>query len=229
MRNQEKGLSILVVEDEIAFADFLHRGLSYEGYKVTISKNAEEGWDILMTDNPDLVILDVGLPDMDGMSLCRSLRLEGRQMPILMLTARIDVSDRVAGLDAGADDYLPKPFAFDELVARIRALLRRTGGDVEKLCFSDLILYSRAREISRRDKTISLTPKEYELLNYFLCYPRQIHTREAILSHVWGFDNEPESNVLEVYIRRLRQKLGPPNLIETAHGVGYILREQGGS
>jgi two-component system response regulator MprA len=144
-----------------------------------------------------------------------------------MLTARDDVLDRVAGLNAGADDYLPKPFAFEELLARVRALLRRAGSDnqMESLTFADLNLDLRLREVRRGEQNIRLSPKEYELIELFLRHPRQTLTRELILSRVWGYDYEPESNVLDVYVRRLRRKLGEPNLIETAHSLGYVLRE----
>lgn len=221
------GARIILVDDEPEFADFVRRGLTYEGYIVEMAHSAGDGWEEVLAHPPDLVILDVMLPDMDGMSLCRALRQEGQQMPILMLTARDAVPDRVAGLNAGADDYLPKPFAFEELLARVRALLRRTGGgnETEALIFADLSLDVRLREARRGEQPIRLSPKEYELLEFFLRHPRQTLTRETIISHVWGYDYEPESNVLEVYIRRLRRKLGEPNLIETAHSLGYVLRD----
>lgn len=221
------GAHIVLVDDEPEFADFVQRGLSYEGYTVDTAHSAGDGWEEVLAHLPDLVILDVMLPDMDGMTLCRALRQEGCQTPILMLTARDAVPDRVAGLNAGADDYLPKPFAFEELLARVRALLRRAGGDneVEALTFADLSLNTRLRDARRGEQHIRLSPKEYELLEFFLRHPRQTLTRESIFTHVWGYDYEPESNVLEVYIRRLRRKLGEPNLIETVHSLGYVLRE----
>ena len=217
---------ILLVDDEPGFADFVRRGLTYEGYTVEVVHSASDGWEAVLADSPDLVILDVMLPDLDGMALCRALRQEGQQVPILMLTARDAVPDRVAGLDAGADDYLPKPFAFEELLARVRALLRRFGGEeAEVLTFADLDLDTGLREARRGERCIRLSPKEYDLLELFLRHPRQVLTREIIFAHVWGYDYEPESNVLEVYVRRLRRKLGKPELIETVHGLGYVLRE----
>jgi two-component system response regulator MprA len=215
------------VDDEPEFADFVQRGLTYEGYNVEAVHSASDGWEEVLAHSPDLVILDVMLPDIDGMTLCRALRQEGQEIPILMLTARDDVLDRVAGLNAGADDYLPKPFAFEELLARVRALLRRAGSDnqMESLTFADLNLDLRLREVRRGEQNIRLSPKEYELIELFLRHPRQTLTRELILSRVWGYDYEPESNVLDVYVRRLRRKLGEPNLIETAHSLGYVLRE----
>lgn len=219
---------IILVDDEPEFADFVQRGLTYEGYNVEAVHSAGDGWEEVLARAPDLVILDVMLPDMDGMTLCRALRQEKQQMPILMLTARDAVPDRVAGLNAGADDYLPKPFAFEELLARVRALLRRTGSEGEVLHFAELSLDSRLREARRGEQNIRLSPKEYELLEFFLRHPRQTLTRETIMAHIWGLDYEPESNVLEVYIRRLRRKLGEPNLIETVHSLGYVLREPAG-
>lgn len=220
---------ILIVDDEVEFADFLRRGLLHEGYAITLAHSAAAGWDAALAAPPDLVILDIMLPDLDGMLLCRTLRQEGQRMPILMLTARDAIPDRVSGLDAGADDYLPKPFAFDELLARIRALLRRSGRDGgEVLAFADLILDPGLREARRGERRIRLTPKEYELLEHFLRHPRQVLTREALVARVWGQDYETESNLLEVYVRRLRRKLGVPGLIETAHGLGYLLQELNG-
>lgn len=219
---------IILVDDEPEFADFVRRGLTYEGYTVAMVHSAGDGWEEVLARPPDLIILDVMLPDMDGMSLCRALRQERQQMPILMLTARDAVPDRVAGLNAGADDYLPKPFAFEELLARVRALLRRAGSEDEVLHFADLSLDTHLREARRGELCIRFSPKEYELLEFFLRHPRQTLTRETIFTHVWGYDYEPESNVLEVYIRRLRRKLGEPSLIETAHSLGYVLREPDG-
>lgn len=222
-------MRILLVDDEPEFADFVRRGLSYEGYTLEVAHSAGQGWDAVLADPPDLVILDVMLPDMDGMALCRALRQEGLEVPILMLTARDAVPDRVAGLNAGADDYLPKPFAFEELLARVRALLRRFGGEeTDLLAFADLELDTSLREARRGERRVRLSPKEYDLLELFLRHPRQVLTREVIFSHVWGYDYAAESNVLEVYVRRLRRKLGEPELIETVHGVGYVLREPEG-
>jgi two-component system response regulator MprA len=219
---------ILLVDDEPEFADFVRRGLTYEGYTVQAVYPASDGWEAILAEPPNLVILDVMLPDLDGMALCRALRQEGLQVPILMLTARDAVPDRVAGLDAGADDYLPKPFAFEELLARVRALLRRFGSEeAEVLTFADLSLDAGLREARRGERRIHLSPKEYALLELFLHHPRQVLTREVIFARVWGYDYEAESNVLDVYVRRLRRKLGEPDLIETVHGLGYVLRGSG--
>jgi two-component system response regulator MprA len=222
------GNRILLVDDEIEFADFVRRGLSYEGYLVDVAHSSADGWEAYQEESPDLVILDVMLPDLDGMTLCRALRQEDHQVPILMLTARDAVPDKVAGLDAGADDYLPKPFAFEELLARVRALLRRSKGTEEEiLSFQNLVLDIGMREARRSGRRIPLSPKEYDLLELFMLHPRQVLPRELITARVWGYDSEVGSNVLEVYVRRLRKKLGEPDLIETAHGVGYALHGAG--
>jgi len=221
---------ILVVDDEVEFADFLRRGLIQEGYDVTVAPSAADGWDVVLAAPPDVVILDVMLPDMDGMLLCRMLRREGQRIPILMLTARDAIPDRVAGLDAGADDYLPKPFAFEELLARVRALLRRSGRDgTGVLTFADLSLDLALREARRGDRCIRLTQKEHELLEQFLLHPRQVLTRDVLVARIWSPDTEAESNVLEVYVRRLRRKLGEPELIRTVHGIGYALQDGAGA
>jgi two-component system response regulator MprA len=177
--------------------------------------------------NPDLVVLDVMLPDLDGLEVCRRLRAGSPELPVLMLTAKDAVPDRVAGLDAGADDYMVKPFSFDELHARIRALLRRTQPLQQPvLRFADLILDTSTREARRGDRFIKLTPKEYELLELFMRHPRQVLSREVIFDRVWGYDFGGESNIIEVYVRYLRRKLGEPNLIQTVREVGYILRDE---
>lgn len=218
---------ILLVDDEPEFADFVQRGLSYEGYSVGIVHTAETGRRSILANRPDLLLLDVMLPDLDGMVFCRQLREAGEQTPILMLTARDAISDRVAGLNAGADDYLPKPFAFDELLARIRALLRRFEAQepANVLTFADVTLLLDQRTLKRGDRTSHLTAKEFELLEFLLRHPRQVLTRALLMDRIWGYDSEVQSNVLEVYIRQLRKKLGQPDLIETMRHVGYVLRE----
>ena len=218
---------ILLIDDEPDFADFVQRGLTYEGYSVGIVHTAQTGRQSILANRPDLVRLDVMLPDLDGMAFCRQLRQTGEQTPILMLTARDAISDRVAGLDAGADDYLPKPFAFDELLARIRALLRRFGEEepANVLNFADVTLFLDRRSVKRGGRTSHLTAKEFELLEFLLRHPRQVLTRALLMDRVWGYDAEVESNVLEVYIRQLRKKLGEPDLIETTRNVGYALRK----
>lgn len=220
---------ILLIEDESKIADFIRRGLKLEGYEVDVAYDGDVGLDKAVEAKPDLIILDLMLPGVDGMDVCRSLREAGFEMPILMLTARDAVADRVAGLDAGADDYLVKPFAFDELVARIRALLRRSApAEDEMLTFSDLVMNVTTREVKRRERPIELTAKEFDLLETFMRHPRQVLTRDQLYQHVWGYDFSAESNIIEVYIRYLRAKLeeeGEPRLIHTVRGVGYVLRD----
>lgn len=219
---------ILVIEDDAQILQFLRRGLAYEGYQVDTAEDGQQGL-ILARDNPpDVVILDWMLPGLDGLEVCRRLR-SGGSVPILMLTAKDSVADRVEGLDAGADDYLVKPFAFEELLARVRALLRRRtpeGPDV--LVFSDLALDTGTHQAFRGERAIELTAKEYELLELFMRHPRQVMTRDLIYDRVWGYDFGGESNIIEVYVRYLRQKTeaeGEPRLVHTVRGVGYVLRE----
>lgn len=219
---------ILIIEDEESILQFLRRGLIYEGYAVDVATEGKAGLVIARDQPPDLVILDWMLPGMDGLEVCRRLRSAGA-VPIIMLTAKDSVPDRVQGLDAGADDYLIKPFEFDELLARIRALLRRsTSAMPEVLTFSDLRLDTGTRQAFRENEVIELTAKEYELLELFMRNPRQVMTREVIYDRVWGYDFGGESNIIEVYVRYLRQKTeidGLPRLIHTVRGVGYVLRE----
>ena len=220
---------ILVIEDEVKIADFLRRGLSYEGYEVDIAHDGDVGLAKALGDLPDLVVLDIMLPGMDGIELCRRLRAES-DVPILMLTAKDAVPDRVVGLDSGADDYLVKPFAFDELLARIRALLRRRQPvEQQVLRFADLALNQATRRVTRGERPIELTAKEYDLLELFMRHPRQVLTRDIIYERIWGYDFGGESNIIEVYVRYLRAKLeagGEPRLIHTVRGVGYVLREE---
>lgn len=219
---------ILIVEDEPAIADFIRRGLLQEDFRVEVAYDGKEGLERAQQNPPDLVILDIMLPGIDGLEVCRRLR-EFSDVPIIMLTAKDAVPDRVRGLETGADDYLVKPFAFDELLARIRALLRRhRAGAGQELRFADLRMNPATREVYRGDRRIDLTAREYELLELFMRHPRQVLTREMIYDRVWGYDFDGESNVIEVYIRYLRSKLeadGEPRLIHTVRGVGYALRE----
>jgi len=221
--------TILVIEDEEKITDFLRRGLSYEGYRVNVAHDGPGGLASAREAPPDLVILDWMLPGMDGLEVCRRLR-SGGPIPIIILTARDAVADRVLGLDAGADDYMVKPFAFDELLARIRALLRRAQPQAaEILKFSDLTLDTGTRQAFRGERAIDLTAKEYELLELFMRNPRQVLTREVIFDRVWDYDFGGESNIIEVYVRYLRQKLetnGEQRLLHTVRGVGYVLREE---
>jgi len=219
---------ILIIEDDPAILKLLQRGLAYEGYQVYIATDGRSGLNLARDRHPDLIILDWMLPGMDGLEVCRRLRTGG-SLPILMLTAKDTIQDRVQGLDAGADDYLVKPFNLDELLARMRALLRRTQTErIQVYKFADLTMDTGSRQVTRGERLIQLTAKEHELLELFLRHPRQVLTREVIFDRVWGYDFGGESNVLEVYIRYLRQKLeaeNEPRLIYTVRGVGYVLRE----
>jgi two-component system, OmpR family, response regulator MprA len=219
---------ILIIEDDPAILKVLQRGLAYEGYTVDVATDGRTGLNLAHDHHPDLVILDWMLPGMDGLEVCRRLRLQGG-LPILMLTAKDTIQDRVQGLDAGADDYIVKPFNLDELTARIRALFRRTQVERNQVYqFADLTMDSDSRQVTRGRRLVPLTAKEYELLELFLRHPRQVLTREVIFDRVWGYDFGGESNVLEVYIRYLRQKLELDNesrLIHTVRSVGYVLRE----
>ncbi len=219
---------ILVIEDEESILQFLERGLIFEGYRVNIAKDGEEGLRQARDNPPDLVILDWMLPGLDGLEVCRRLRAAG-DVPILILTAKSEIADRVRGLDAGADDYMVKPFSFDELLARMRALFRRVApAKPDVLTFADLKLDTGTHRASRGDRVIDLTAKEYELLELLMQNPRQVLTRELIFDRVWGYDFGGESNIIEVYVRYLRQKTeegGEPRLIHTVRGVGYVLRD----
>lgn len=217
---------ILIVDDETEFADYLRRGLTYAGYRVHLAHTAEDGLTKFHQCQPHFIILDVMLPGMDGMAVCRRVRESGYTGPVLMLTARNAIPDRVMGLDAGADDYLVKPFAFDELLARLRTLQRRTGDVDSRMTFADVELDKNLYTVRRAGKPISLTRTEYQLLTHFLVHPRQVLTREMLILKLWGQDAEIQPNLLDVYIARLRRKLGDPPLIHTLYGVGYVLKEE---
>jgi two-component system response regulator MprA len=226
-------MKILVVDDERAVRESLQRALELEGYAVQLAGDGEEALERLAEASPaDAAILDVLMPGIDGLEVCRRLRAGGNTVPVLMLTARAEVDSRVAGLDAGADDYLPKPFALAELLARLRALLRRAGNGEEAsdiLRFSDLELDLGTREVRRGENSIILTRTEFSLLELFLRNPRQVLTRSVIFERVWGYDFGPTSNSLDVYIGYLRRKTeegDAPRLIHTVRGVGYALRER---
>jgi two-component system response regulator MprA len=222
-------MKILVVDDERAVRDSLKRALELEGYDVGLAADGGEALEKVESEPPDAVILDVLMPGTDGLEVSRTLRRSGNSVPVLMLTARTEVGDRVAGLDAGADDYLTKPFALEELLARLRALLRRTAdGSGEALRFADLELDPRTREVRRGGEAIELTRTEFSLLELFMLNPRQVLTRSMIFERVWGYDFGYGSNSLDVYIGYLRRKTeagGKPRLIHTVRGVGYALRE----
>ncbi len=223
-------MRILVVDDEPSVRDALDRALRMDGYKVLLAGDGEEALEALANTPPDAVLLDVLMPAPDGLEVCRRLRAAGDRIPVLMLTARDAVPDRVKGLDAGADDYLVKPFALEELTARLRALLRRTGGPVgEKLRYADLELDPAGHTVTRGARPVELTRTEFLLLDLLLRHPRQVLTRGQIFEQVWGYDFGPSSNSLEVYVGYLRRKLeadGEPRLLHTVRGVGYVLRQQ---
>lgn len=219
-------IDVLIVDDELEFADYLRRGLTYAGYRVCLAHSAEEGLEKFNQSQPHFLILDVMLPGMDGMTVCRRVRESGYTGPVLMLTARNAIPDRVMGLDSGADDYLVKPFAFDELLARLRTLQRRIGDVNSTIIFADLVLDKSLRLARRAGRPIALTRTEYDLLTLLLKHPQQVLTREALIMEVWGIDAEKHPNTLDVYIARLRRKLGDPPLIHTLYGVGYVLKEE---
>ncbi len=220
---------ILLVEDDPKLAEFIEAELCLEGYHVTVARNGIEGLTVARDAQPDLLILDWMLPGISGLDLCLRLRKTGIQVPIIMLTARDEVPDRVAGLNAGADDYVTKPFSIEELLARVKARLRRTHPEVpDTLEFEDLTLNRLTREVYRRNKLIEFTAKEFDLLEFMMRHPRQVITRDRILEQVWDYDFMGESNIIEVYIRALRIKLeasNPKRLLHTVRGVGYVLRE----
>ena len=220
---------ILVVDDDPRITDLLRRILAYEGYSVAIAASGSEALDRSLERPPDLVVLDIMLPGLDGLEVAQRLRTAGDNVPILMLTARDTVADRVKGLETGADDYLVKPFAPEELVARVKALLRRSQEEQhEVLRYADIELDTGTRIAHRGAREIELSPTEYELLLLFMKRPRQVLTREIILDRVWGMDFEGSSNVMEVYVGYLRAKLeaeGEPRLIHTVRGVGYVFKE----
>lgn len=229
-------MKILVADDEQAVRESLRRSLRFNGYDVVLAEDGEDALDQIRVEQPDLTILDLMMPKLDGLGVCRTLRSSGYDGPILMLTARDGVSDRVAGLDAGADDYLPKPFALEELLARVGSLLRRTRSEVRKaaekdttrLQFEDLTLDTSTRDVTRAGRPISLTRTEFALLHLLLQNPRHVLDRQTILEEVWGYDFPTSGNALEVYIGYLRRKTeagGESRLIHTVRGVGYVLRE----
>ncbi|HEY1597092.1 MAG TPA: response regulator transcription factor [Thermoleophilaceae bacterium] len=222
---------VLVADDERAVRESLRRALVLEGYDVELASGGREALDSVGAGRADVVVLDVLMPDIDGLEVCRRLRQGGDRVPVLMLTARDAVSDRVEGLEAGADDYLVKPFDLDELIARLRALLRRTLGtdDHDQLRFADLTLDATAHEARRGERRIELTRTEFLLLELFMLNPRRVLSRSLIHERVWGYDFGPASNSLGVYVGYLRRKLeadGEPRLIHTVRGVGYVLRSQ---
>jgi two-component system response regulator MprA len=223
-------MRILVVDDEPAVRESLDRALRLEHYEVGLAKDGGEALAVVGERPPDAIVLDLMMPRIDGLEVCRRLRAAGDRTPILILTARDAVADRVAGLDAGADDYIVKPFALEELQARLRALLRRTGSSsgMQALRFADLTLDPVAYEVRRGERLLDLTRTEFLLVELFMMHPRQVLTRSTIFERVWGYDFGPTSNSLTVYIGYLRRKLesgGEPRILHTVRGVGYVLRD----
>jgi two-component system response regulator MprA len=224
-------MRVLVVDDEQPLREALERALKVEHYEVETAESGAQALERMKNDGHgiDAVVLDVLMPGIDGLEVCRRLRTSGDKTPVLILTARVEVEDRVAGLDAGADDYVTKPFDLEELLARLRALLRRAGSPGDQILrFADLVLNPVAHEVHRGDRLIEVTRTEFLLLELFLVNPRQVLSRSIIFDRVWGYDFGPSSNSLEVYIGYLRRKTeagGEPRLIHTVRGVGYILRE----
>ncbi len=220
---------ILLIEDEEKLAKFVEMELGYESYDVTVANDGLSGLMAARDAEPDLVLLDWMMPGLSGVEVCRRLRATGFKEPIILMTAKDDVADRVAGLDAGADDYVVKPFSIEELLARVRAHLRRNQPqEVDALQFQDLVLSRKTREVKRGDREIELTAKEFDLLDYLMTNPRQVLTRDRILEEVWGYDFMGDSNIIEVYVRYLRLKLeaeGEKRLIQTVRGVGYVLKD----
>ncbi len=221
-------IKILLIEDDIKLAQFVEMELTCEGYQVSMAHDGLDGLTQARQNPYDLIILDWMIPVLTGIEICRRLRSTGNKVPIILVTARDEISDRVAGLDAGADDYVIKPFSIEELLARIRSNLRRTKEEnSDILQFEDLSLNLRTREILRSGKAIELTVREFELLEYLMLHPQQVMTRDLILEKVWGYDFGGDSNVIEVYVRTLRQKLEIDNasrIIQTVRGIGYVLR-----
>ncbi|TDC46624.1 response regulator transcription factor [Jiangella ureilytica] len=226
-------MRVLVVDDDPGVRESLRRSLAFNGYQVELAADGEQALRAISDDAPDAVVLDIMMPRLDGLATCRALRAAGSDLPILMLTARDEVSDRVSGLDAGADDYLPKPFALEELLARLRALLRRAAPAADpaaerQLRMGDLALDPVTRDVTRGGRAIRLTRTEFALLELLLRHPRQVLTRDRILEEVWGYDFPTTANSLEVYVGYLRRKTeeqGEPRLIHTVRGVGYVARE----
>ena len=220
---------ILIVEDEVKLARFIELELTAEGYAITVAYDGLNALTMIRESNPDIILLDWMLPGMSGVEICRRLRSTGNKVPIIFLTARDEISDRVAGLDAGANDYMVKPFSIEELLARIRAHLRQTHSENANLLeFEDLKLDRLTRQVFRGARSIDLTVKEFDLLEYLLSHPRQVFTRDQILEQVWGYDFMGDSNIIEVYVRYLRLKLEDQKekrLVHTIRGVGYVVRE----
>jgi two-component system response regulator MprA len=219
--------SVLIIEDEVNLSRILARVLEEEGFQALVEYRGDRGLETAVASAPDAVVLDLSLPGMDGLRVCRELRARGLRMPVIMLTARDTVPDRVRGLDHGADDYLVKPFAIEELIARIRAQLRRAGQPAERLVVADLVLEPGARRVRRGGQELSLTAQEFDLLEFLMRHRGQVMSRQRILDHVWGYEAVPVSNIVDIYIHYLREKVDNDHkakLIKTVRSVGYVLR-----
>jgi two-component system, OmpR family, response regulator MprA len=223
--------TVLVIDDDEKITSMLRRSLAFEGYSVVTAANGQEGLKQMLREEPDMVILDVMMPQLDGWEVIRRMREGGIEVPVLMLTAKDEVGDRVRGLDLGADDYLVKPFALEELLARVRSLLRRRTATEKqpsnRVTYADIVLDLDSREVTRGEHRIELTAKEFELLHLFMQNPKRVLSRDILMENIWGYDYSGESNVLEVYIALLRQKLeehGGTRIIQTVRGAGYVLR-----
>lgn len=225
--NEEQSLKIVLIEDDPSMVSLVSLGLRYEGYEVLTAENGLEGLRLAESESPDLLILDWMLPGLDGVGICKRIRAHS-EIPIIIITARDAVSDRVQGLDAGADDYLVKPFHIDELLARVRARLRRKQSESSSHYFADLSLNVDEHTVERGEASLHLTATEFNLLAHFMNHPRQVLSKESILEEVWGYTFGGDTNIVEQYVRSLRQKLGEPPLIQTVRGVGYVLREAEG-
>ncbi len=233
-RSPNPATRVLVIDDEPGILDFLSLGLGYEGFEVRRAGDGVTGLQMALSERPNIIVLDLMLPGLDGFELCKRLR-QVSSVPIIMLTARDEVDDRIRGLDLGADDYLTKPFQFKELAARMRAILRRQSNSRdtnrhithgEPLQVGDITLNPASREVHRGDRLVPLTVREYDLLEMLMEHPNQVLTREAILGRVWGYDFAGDDNIIEVYVRYLRNKLGDPNPISTVRGVGYVMKQR---
>ena len=227
----EGEIRILVIEDEPTITEFLRVGFGYEGYRVDIAEDGRTGLQIAEQGGYDVIILDIMLPDMSGFDVCRKLRSRGNDTPIIMLTALTELSDRVTGLDSGADDYVTKPFMFEELLARVRVQLRHRGKLSAKteLRAGDLVLDTETHEVTKGGKPVHLTPTEFKMLQLLMSHPRRVFSKETLLNRVWGYDYTGDTNIVEVHISHLRDKIGdrPPRLIRTVYGVGYAFHPEG--
>ncbi|MBN2164414.1 MAG: response regulator transcription factor [Pontiellaceae bacterium] len=224
-------MKVLVVEDDPKIASFVQKGLKEQGYVVDVCHDGDEGYDLASGESYDVILLDIMLPGRDGLSILRALRAEKNTVPVILLTARSGLDERVEGLNMGADDYLPKPFYMEELIARIIAVSRRASGDqLSVLRHGDLVLNLITRDVLRGDNRLELTSREFNLLELMIRSPGRVYSRTQLLEHVWGYDFDPQTNVVDVYIRRLRNKVDLPNelsLIETVRGVGYRIKADG--